>query len=82
MHFTAVDGRLDKNRVCWLLTVVTTTRLYFEVVIFSIIDSHSHLVASFLPIFSSTCTRSSLLPRLPLSFISLGTRLKFKHLSV
>ena len=71
MHFSAVDCRLHKKsgvfRVSWLLTVVITTRLYLKVAIFSSIDCHSHLGASFLPIFSSTCTRSSLLPRLPLS---------------
>ena len=89
MHFSAVDCRLHQKKsgvfqVSWLLTVVTTTRLYLKVAIFSIIDCHSHLGASFLPIFNSACTRSSLLPRLPLSFINQGTRLhkvKFKHLS-
>ena len=41
-------------RVCWPLTVVTpTARLYLKVAIFSIIDCHSHLGASFLSIFSS-----------------------------
>ena len=73
MHFSAVDCRLHKKsgvfRLCWPLTVVYHYRLYcLKVVSLSSIDCHSHHGASFLPIFSSTYTRSSLLSRLLLSF--------------